>query len=343
MPRPGEEVHLLLCIADHFEPHNGRVSAATARTRVESVGRGVPPALRGLPRQRRPPAAAHVLLPGRQYNPEHLDALAGLCRAGFGEVEVHLHHDGDTADGLRRATLAEAKDAARRRHGLLPRHRGTGRTGLRLRPRQLGPGQLPARTAAGAGSTMSSTSSGRPAVTPTSLFPRPRARRRRGRSTASITRPTTPSARSRTTGASTSATGPARRRLDVHPGAVGPELARRKRGSLPRLENGCIQGSQPPGIDRLDLWLQARVQVRARPDWYFVKLHTHGAEEYNQRVLLGQPMAGFHEALARRSRGGPGVPFPLRDGPRDVQPRAGRRGGLDRIDLRGPGLSVNLG
>jgi hypothetical protein len=56
---------------------------------------------------------------------------------------------------------------------------------------------------------------------------------------------------------------------------------------------------------RLDLWLRAGVRVPARPDWLFVKLHTHGAPERNQRVLLGPEMVAFHEGLARRAREDP--------------------------------------
>ena len=84
---------------------------------------------------------------------------------------------------------------------------------------------------------------------------------------------------------------------------------RRRWGILPRIENGCLQGNQPPTLDRLDDWLRARVQVVSRPDWYFVKLHTHGATEENQRVLLGEPMREFHRALARKSSEEPGFHF----------------------------------
>ena len=56
-------------------------------------------------------------------------------------------------------------------------------------------------------------------------------------------------------------------------------------------------GSQPATIERLPLWLRARVQVPSRPDWFFVKLHTHGAEESNQETLLGEPMVRFHSYL----------------------------------------------
>ena len=83
----------------------------------------------------------------------------------------------------------------------------------------------------------------------------------------------------------------------------------RKWGMIPRIENGCIQGNQPATIERLDAWLKAGVRVPTRPDWFFVKLHTHGAPESNQQVLLGEPMVRFHEELAQRSRVNPNFHF----------------------------------
>jgi hypothetical protein len=44
--------------------------------------------------------------------------------------------------------------------------------------------------------------------------------------------------------------------------------------------------------------MRARVQVPSRPDWFFVKLHAHGAQEESQAVLLGDAMVRFHEGLA---------------------------------------------
>jgi hypothetical protein len=77
---------------------------------------------------------------------------------------------------------------------------------------------------------------------------------------------------------------------------------RRKWGLFPRLENACLQRSQPPALRRLPLWLRAGVQVPGRPDWYFVKLHCHGATEDAQEVLLGEAMVRFHEDLAEHAR-----------------------------------------
>jgi len=85
----------------------------------------------------------------------------------------------------------------------------------------------------------------------------------------------------------------------------GPLLfdwSRRKLGLLPGIENACLQLSQPPSWKRLDLWLYASIRVPARPDWYFVKLHTHGANETNMPMLLGETMTHFHADLAGRAK-----------------------------------------
>ena len=93
------------------------------------------------------------------------------------------------------------------------------------------------------------------------------------------------------------------------PGPLALDWRRRKWGIAPRLENGCIQASQPATLERLPLWVKARVQVPTRPDWYFVKLHCHGAPEDAHETLLGVPMAAFHESLARYAQANPWFHF----------------------------------
>jgi hypothetical protein len=67
----------------------------------------------------------------------------------------------------------------------------------------------------------------------------------------------------------------------------------------PGLENGDLHSSFQPCDRRLKLWLRARVGVAGRPDWVFIKLHTHGAPEHNASMLLGNPMRVFHTSLAQ--------------------------------------------
>jgi hypothetical protein len=81
--------------------------------------------------------------------------------------------------------------------------------------------------------------------------------------------------------------------------------AARKWGVVPKIENGCLQWNQAPTAARLDQWVRAGVRVPTRPDWYFVKLHTHGVHEPNQDVLLGEPTVRFHEALRARAAADP--------------------------------------
>jgi hypothetical protein len=112
--------HLLFCVADHFEPRRGGVDAAAARADVASWVDAYPGAVRGFRDAAGRPAQHTFFYPHEEYDPAILDRLAGLCREGFGEVEIHLHHRHDTAEGLRRK-LESFRDTLGTAHGLLGR------------------------------------------------------------------------------------------------------------------------------------------------------------------------------------------------------------------------------
>ncbi|HEY1922510.1 MAG TPA: hypothetical protein VGG44_07065, partial [Tepidisphaeraceae bacterium] len=76
-----------------------------------------------------------------------------------------------------------------------------------------------------------------------------------------------------------------------------------------KIENGCLQASQPPDMHRLEHWLKANIHIPSRPDWRFVKLHTHGATEANQEILLDQSMVDFHRGLQKRADADPHFNF----------------------------------
>jgi hypothetical protein len=303
-PRPGEPVHLVLAIADHFEPKRDGVSPAVARARVERWVHDYPRLFGAFRDSDGRPPRHTFFYPIDEYDPEHVDALAPLCRAGYGEVEVHLHHDGDSAEQLR-AQLVHFKELLAARHGLLPCHRVTGERAYGfVHGNWALDNARPDGRCCGVNNELD-------ILRETGCY-------------ADFTLPSAPSpTQTRKINSIYYATDDPRRPkshdsgIDVGAGAAplgallliqGPLLldwSRRKWGILPHVENGCLQSSQPPGLDRLDLWLTARVQVRTRPDWFFVKLHTHGAEEYNMPVLLDEPMVQFHQALARRAREDP--------------------------------------
>src|SRR5205823_183713 len=113
------------CIADHFEPNAGNAPEDVARSRVEKWVRDYPAIFGKFSDSDGRPTRHTFFYPIEAYDSELVASLAGLCRAGYGEVEIHLHHDHDTAENLRR-TLLEATNRLRSRHGLLPSDRNTG-------------------------------------------------------------------------------------------------------------------------------------------------------------------------------------------------------------------------
>jgi len=302
--RPRGPIHVLICIADHFEPRMGGVCVDVARRRVENwVGRYRQSLGSCRDSDGRPPRHT-FFYPIEDYDPELIEVLAGLCRAGYGEFELHLHHDNDTAENLR-SKLLEARDCLRLRHGLLARDRKTGEPAFGFvhgnwaldnsRPdgRYCGVNnELDVLREAGcyADFTFPSVPSPTQPSKINSIY-------------YAIDDPARP--RSHDRGIDAGSAPAPRNGLMLIQGPLVLDWRRRRWGVRPRLENGCIQGSQPPSIGRVKLWLTARIQVSSRPDWFFVKLHAHGAEASNQEVLLGEPMVQFHRDLADRGRRDP--------------------------------------
>ena len=220
--------------------------------------------------------------PLETYRPEHLDALAGLCRAGFGEVEVHLHHDGDTAEHLR-ATLLDYTRTILERHGLLGRDRLTGRLsfGFVHGNWALDNADPDGRWCGVNNELDVLRETGCYADFTLPSAPSPTQTRKVNSIYYATDDPCRP--RSHEIGREVGAGPPPPGDLMLIQGPLVLAWRRRKWGLFPRVENGCLQASQPPAIERLDDWLAARVQVPTRPDWSFVKLHTHGARSSSIR------------------------------------------------------------
>jgi len=305
-PLTGQSVHVLLCIADHYEPQHGKVEPAQAAERVAYWIDRYPKLFEqfrdadGLPPQH------SFFFPIDEYEASHVDGIARLCRAGFGEIELHHHHDNDTAAALR-ARLLHFKELFRNQHGLLSHHRVSGEVKYGFihgnwaldnsRPdgRWCGVNNeldVLRETGCYADFTLPSAPSRTQTSKINSIY-------------YAVDDPDRPKSHNRGTDVGVRPA-PDRALMLIQ----GPLLLNwRQRTApgrlLPRIENASLQASQPPSMERLDLWIRARVQVRMRPDWFFIKLHTHGAVEANREVLLGRPMVEFHEGLRRRAAGSP--------------------------------------
>ena len=87
-------------------------------------------------------------------------------------------------------------------------------------------------------------------------------------------------------------------------GPVGLNWKSRSKGIFPRIENSDLCGTNPPTPLRADLWIKQHVHVIGRPEWVFVKLHTHGCIEGNTNVLLGNSLSKTFDYLGNEYNDG---------------------------------------
>jgi hypothetical protein len=294
--RAASPTHVLFCVCDHYEPLWNGASRHQGLERVEHWYENF---RRLADRYRdadgRPPQHT-FFYPCEEYVPEYLDLLARLCGAGYGEVEVHLHHDNDTAENLR-ATLLDFK-AKLAGHGLL----AEGRYGFihgnwsldNSRPdgRWCGVNnelQVLRETGCYADFTLPSAPSECQTRTVNSIY----------YATDDPHRP-----KSHDTGIAVRAGGGATGDLMIVQGPLTLNWRLRKFGLIPRIENGDLAAYSPPTADRVDLWIRQAIGVQGRPDWVFVKVYTHGCQERNFHAVLGEPARLMHEHLQRRYNDG---------------------------------------
>ena len=90
----------------------------------------------------------------------------------------------------------------------------------------------------------------------------------------------------------------------ILPGPLGLNWSRRKFGLLPKIENADIRKGMEPTKDRVDLWVKTGIHVKNKPDWIFIKVHTHGTQEMDMDTLLGDPCSNMYKYLESKYNDG---------------------------------------
>lgn len=301
---PRGKVHVIVALADHFEPAivpgdgKARAPYGEQERRVERWCSEYPKAIDSWRDADGRPFIHTYFYPAEQYDRGLIARLADHCLAGWGELEVHLHHgipNPDTAENLRRV-LIEFRDKLALEHGCLSRVDGDatpryvfvhGNFALANSASGFGCGvdeelQILAETCCIADMTL-----------PTNPF-NP-AQRAKINSLYECALPLTERAAYRSG-------------KDLEIGCVprkfpliiqGPlALSFSKSGTRrPRIENGSLTGANVPTIGRLKLWKDALVSVKGRPDWLFVKLHCHSMDPTQEDAVLGESFRRFLQEL----------------------------------------------
>jgi hypothetical protein len=292
--------HLLFAFCDHYEPLWRTSDRALGAKRVQQWLDGYPAlAAKFRDADGRPPRHS-FFFPGEEYDPRYLDGLATLASRGLGEVELHLHHDGDTAAGLRDkigqylALFAKhghlSRDAdGRMRYAFI--HGNWCLANARADGRWCGvDDELPLLHQTGCYADFTfpaAPDESQPAIVNQIYWPEGDLARRRAYE------------------AGTPARVGQRRddRLLMIEGPLAFSL-RPGRFLAPRIENANVTGKDPATPKRVQTWVRQAIGVEGRPEWVFVKVHTHGTQEPVAASLLGGGGQALHGELTSRYNDG---------------------------------------
>lgn len=283
--------HLLFAFCDHYEPFCYDPPFERALARVKRWHERYPKIMeRFVDADGRCPKHS-FFFPGEEYRPEFFDLIDDLVRRGAGEVELHLHHDGDTAAILRDKIEAYLQIYSERGH--LSRVDGRPRYGFIHGDWALCNGRPDGRYC-GVDEEL-------PLLFDTGCY-------------ADFTFPSVPDvsqpniinqiywpvgdlgqkrAYERGEQARVGASYGDRLLMITGPMAVATGLSGRRLG----IERTAVTAHEPASRRRIRLWVDANIHVAGRPEWVFVKVYTHGAPDDQGESLLGPDGHGLHEIL----------------------------------------------
>jgi hypothetical protein len=301
---PTGPVHLIFALADHFEPAivpddgMARVSREEQVRRLEWWCREYPKRIDRFRDHEGRPFVHSYFYPAEQYDAGLIEILADHCHAGWGEIEVHLHHgipEPDTAENTRRV-LTEFRDALAYRHECLALEEGS---------------EIPKYVFVHGNFALANSAEGKFCGVDSEL-----AVLAANGCYADMTLPTSPMHPAQTAKINSlyecapplDQAAPQRQGRDLRVGrptstrtfpliVQGPLGIDFGRVGRPGIENGSITQSNPLSVRRLALWKKAAVRVQGRPDWFFIKLHAHGMDPTQSEVVTGEPMQRFLEEL----------------------------------------------
>ena len=308
--------HIVFCVVDHFEPKWGSAAQGAAATRVDAWVERYP----GLAKSHQDSDGRFpqhsFFYPIEEYEEEYLDKIAKLCKRGFGEVEIHLHHDNDTPDGLREKIEKGKKDF--QRHGLLAKDKNSNeiRFGFIHGNWALDNSRKDGRWCGVNNELLILKELGCFADFTLPSAPSDTQTRKINSIYYAKDDPNKP--KSHDTGVDVAVASYAAHEAAQGAAATPKEakLQYREEGLMiiqgplalnwkkRRIENGEVTHLNPPTNDRAELWVKQYIHVKGKDDWSFVKVHTHGAQEKNLDCLLGRPMHDMYDYLETKYNDG---------------------------------------
>ncbi len=224
--------------------------------------------------------------PQEQYEPAILENLALHCRRGFGEVEIHIHHDYDTPE-----LFVEKMERFKSQlvgHGLLP---VDGISGKRMYGFIHGNWALDNSRKDGRWCGLDNEitllrDTGCYADFTLPCSPAEGQTRKINSIYFSDDDPLRPKSHDR--GRDVVFNGKDTGDLLLIQGPLTLNWKKRSRVLFPGIENGDISRTNPVTRDRIKYWIEAGISVSGMENIVFVKVHTHGLKAGNTPMLLGE-------------------------------------------------------
>jgi len=238
------------------------------------------------------------------FYPPHLNQvflkdLVELCKAGFGEIEMHLHHNHmepfpDTSETLRRKIMQCIDDYSR--HGIFCLPDGTRRFAFIHGDWSLDNAcgdevcginneiQILRECGCYADFTFPSLGRAQPRIVNEMYY--------------AHDNPKKP--KSYTWGKRVCAGRSNSLDLLMIQGIIGLRWKSRTHRFRPSIEASNLDEADYPFPGRIDFWINNAVRIFHKPEWLFIKLHTHGCREVDFEYLLGSYADQMYDYLETR-------------------------------------------
>ena len=300
--KPKGPIHIMFCFADHFEPGNRNAPPEQQKARVDAWVQEYP-ILASKHRDSDGICPQHTFFFPPHYDThDHLERLVALCSKGYGEIEMHLHHDRqepwpDDELSLRKKIL-DCIDAYSR-YGVFCLPDGQKKYGFIhgdwALANSLKNGEhcgvndefsILEETGCYADFTFPVSNESQPKLANTIFYVQTSLFYPKSYDIRPI-----PAQKGRK---------PPKDSFMLIQGVIGLRWRSRTHRFIPSIEQSNIDASDFPFDRRIDYWINKKVHVKGRPNWIFVKIHTHGAREEDRKILLGKDCDDMYTYLEEK-------------------------------------------
>lgn len=316
-PKHSGPKHIMFCFVDHYEPQWGLTTGigetrkpVTNLTDIQKEHARVNrwhqeyPVLAGKHIDADGVHPQHTFFyPEEEYRYEHLAKVSDLCARGFGEIEVHMHHHDDTSENMTNVLTSFTKKL-HEVHGAFTKDESTGMLNYsfihgnwslcnsRKDGKYCGVNDellVLSKTGCYADFTYPSAPSDTQSPKINSIY-------------YATDNPGKPN--SHADGVDVEVNGSKSGDLMIIQGPLALNFKRLKKKIFPQIENSDVRRSMPPSNDRVDLWVKTGIHVKGRPEWTFIKIHTHGTQDGDMDTLLGKPSDDMYSYLESKYNDG---------------------------------------